>query len=375
MSSADGKRRHRDFVEALKEERRKIQMFSRELPLCLQLVTEAIEKFRRQMADEEDSSNRPVLEEFISPTPRSSSSVSSGGLCRGKDAAVCKSDWLRSVQLWGPAVPDESPAGGSTLKKPVALKAGKVGGAFQPFEREKVAPSVPEPYVEAAVRSNTMTIGGDRGGDEDKENAAGFEGNSMSPAQPNRKPRRCWSPDLHRKFLHALEQLGGSQVATPKQIRELMKVDGLTNDEVKSHLQKYRLHTRRPTTAVQSSTNSNPQTPQGLLVLGGIWASPSEYAAAAAAAVMAASVAQSTEGSSAGLNGAFSPVASLPVELRSEEDKKNKKPQLNTPFPLPLCSQQRLNQNDDILKEDGEPKSNSCSTSLSSETSTASPAS
>lgn len=26
-------------------------------------------------------------------------------------------------------------------------------------------------------------------------------------------------------------------VATPKQIREVMKVDGLTNDEVKSHLQ------------------------------------------------------------------------------------------------------------------------------------------
>lgn len=26
-------------------------------------------------------------------------------------------------------------------------------------------------------------------------------------------------------------------VATPKHIRELMKVDGLTNDEVKSHLQ------------------------------------------------------------------------------------------------------------------------------------------
>jgi SHAQKYF class myb-like DNA-binding protein len=26
-------------------------------------------------------------------------------------------------------------------------------------------------------------------------------------------------------------------VATPKQIRDMMKVDGLTNDEVKSHLQ------------------------------------------------------------------------------------------------------------------------------------------
>lgn len=29
----------------------------------------------------------------------------------------------------------------------------------------------------------------------------------------------------------------GSAAATPKQIRELMKVNGLTNDEIKSHLQ------------------------------------------------------------------------------------------------------------------------------------------
>jgi hypothetical protein len=31
--------------------------------------------------------------------------------------------------------------------------------------------------------------------------------------------------------------MGCIAAATPKQIRELMKVDGLTNDEVKSHLQ------------------------------------------------------------------------------------------------------------------------------------------
>ncbi|EPS60106.1 hypothetical protein M569_14698 [Genlisea aurea] len=61
----------------------------------------------------------------------------------------------------------------------------------------------------------------------------------------SKKRRRCWSPDLHRKFVSVLQQLGGAQVATPKQIRELMQVDGLTNDEVKSHLQKYRVHVRR----------------------------------------------------------------------------------------------------------------------------------
>ncbi|GER50422.1 homeodomain-like superfamily protein [Striga asiatica] len=68
---------------------------------------------------------------------------------------------------------------------------------------------------------------------------------SVQQHQSSRKQRRCWSPDLHRQFINALQQLGGAQAATPKQIRELMQVDGLTNDEVKSHLQKYRLHSRR----------------------------------------------------------------------------------------------------------------------------------
>ncbi|GLJ30708.1 hypothetical protein SUGI_0608570 [Cryptomeria japonica] len=100
---------------------------------------------------------------------------------------------------------------------------------------------------------------------------------AQSGGQSQRKARRCWSPELHRRFVSALQQLGGSQVATPKQIRELMKVDGLTNDEVKSHLQKYRLHTRRPSPSPQTSASQAPQ----LVVLGGIWVPP-DYAAAAA---------------------------------------------------------------------------------------------
>lgn len=102
---------------------------------------------------------------------------------------------------------------------------------------------------------------------------------TQSGGQSQRKARRCWSPELHRRFVTALQQLGGSQVATPKQIRELMKVDGLTNDEVKSHLQKYRLHTRRPSPSPPAPTSQPPQ----LVVLGGIWVPP-EYAAHAAVA-------------------------------------------------------------------------------------------
>lgn len=78
------------------------------------------------------------------------------------------------------------------------------------------------------------------------------------PYQTTKKRRRCWSPELHRRFVDALEKLGGCQVATPKQIRELMKVDGLSNDEVKSHLQKYRLHVRKlPAASGTSPSLSN----------------------------------------------------------------------------------------------------------------------
>ncbi|GMJ16141.1 ULT1 INTERACTING FACTOR 1, HRS1 HOMOLOG5 [Hibiscus trionum] len=70
--------------------------------------------------------------------------------------------------------------------------------------------------------------------------------NPKPPTQPSWKNnRRSWSPQLHARFLEALHIIGGIQMATPKQIREVMQVEGLTNDQVKSHLQKYRLHCRR----------------------------------------------------------------------------------------------------------------------------------
>ncbi|CAF1827213.1 hypothetical protein YC2023_050186 [Brassica napus] len=67
---------------------------------------------------------------------------------------------------------------------------------------------------------------------------------SSHPIQ-KKELRRKWSEELHWRITDALQKIGGSQVATPKQIRDIMKVDGLTNDEVKSQLQKYRMHIRK----------------------------------------------------------------------------------------------------------------------------------
>lgn len=45
-----------------------------------------------------------------------------------------------------------------------------------------------------------------------------------------------WTPELHRRFVKAIEQLGIDE-AIPSKILELMNVEGLTRHNVASHLQ------------------------------------------------------------------------------------------------------------------------------------------
>uniref|UniRef100_A0A803QJK1 HTH myb-type domain-containing protein n=1 Tax=Cannabis sativa TaxID=3483 RepID=A0A803QJK1_CANSA len=50
-----------------------------------------------------------------------------------------------------------------------------------------------------------------------------------------------WTPELHRRFVQAVEQLGVDK-AVPSRILELMGIDCLTRHNIASHLQKYRSH-------------------------------------------------------------------------------------------------------------------------------------
>ncbi|KAK9091197.1 hypothetical protein Sjap_024374 [Stephania japonica] len=302
-----------EYLDGLEEERRKIQVFHRELPLCLDLVNQAIERCRRQVScySERTSTSRssgegPVLEEFIPlkriVTSASAATTSSISECEhhssvgrsGDDESKLgkKVDWLRSVQLWSSNhsqisdSPNEDSLPKSSVNEPKKINGS---GAFHPFRKEKsesesaatatatttttttaTTATATRPVVPTAAASSTADNGGSKNSAEDGQN------NGQEAA--NKKARRCWSPELHRRFLQALQQLGGSHAATPKQIRELMKVDGLTNDEVKSHLQKYRLHTRRSPGPQHSNGTATSQPPQ-FVVVGGIWVPPPEYSA------------------------------------------------------------------------------------------------
>ncbi|KAE8666086.1 Myb-like transcription factor family protein, putative isoform 2 [Hibiscus syriacus] len=326
MGLAQKMLRDHEYVEALEEERRKIQVFQRELPLCLELVTKAIEACKKEISggstttdymqrkwdcSEQTTSDVPVLEEFI-PIKKNydcfeedDEQESHKSEEKNVPAAVDhkrKSDWLRSVQLWNDNNNNQSPD--LSLNEDAGNNGSGVevkenGGAFQRFQGEKtVEKSVQSSAVGKANASatSTSTTESSRGGG--KANSGNSSKKDEKEGQTQRKIRRCWSPELHRRFLHALQQLGGSHAATPKQIRELMKVDGLTNNEVKSHLQKYRLHTRRPSPSVQH--NANPQAPQ-FVVVGGIWVPPPEY--------LTTSTKTSTIAPTSGI---YAPVATLP---------------------------------------------------------------
>ncbi|KAI3988463.1 hypothetical protein MKX01_026277 [Papaver californicum] len=59
-----------------------------------------------------------------------------------------------------------------------------------------------------------------------------------------KRPRLVWTPPLHKRFVEVVTHLGVKN-AVPKTIMQLMHVEGLTRENVASHLQKYRLYLKR----------------------------------------------------------------------------------------------------------------------------------
>ncbi|RCV23398.1 hypothetical protein SETIT_5G003100v2 [Setaria italica] len=73
------------------------------------------------------------------------------------------------------------------------------------------------------------------GGHSKKKASAGKDSNGK------RKVKVDWTPELHRRFVQAVEQLGIDK-AVPSRILEIMGIEGLTRHNIASHLQKYRSH-------------------------------------------------------------------------------------------------------------------------------------
>ncbi|GMI83636.1 EARLY FLOWERING MYB PROTEIN, HRS1 HOMOLOG4 [Hibiscus trionum] len=301
------------ILKGLEEEMKKIDAFKRELPLCMLLLNDAIVALKEESMQCVSRNVEPVLEEFmpLKNKEENDQSEEDGSLITTKKEEESnnncnnykdKKNWMRSVQLWN-ADDDDNCSTDHTLdnKRNHGDPCKNRGGAraFMPFEanlgfavrkEEKKEMPVPGLTLLTPGIKNLKEESGSTGSRTNCSRAVPCSATSarsnfrsvplavlsnqhQQQEQTGRKQRRCWSPELHRRFINALQQLGGSQVATPKQIRELMQVDGLTNDEVKSHLQKYRLHTRRLPATTTTPAN------QSAFVLGSghAWRSQDQY--------------------------------------------------------------------------------------------------
>ncbi|KAM7472950.1 hypothetical protein LguiA_011133 [Lonicera macranthoides] len=88
--------------------------------------------------------------------------------------------------------------------------------------------------------------------DEEEEGEENGYENDDPSAQ--KKQRVVWSIELHRKFVAAVNQLG-IEKAVPKRILDLMNVEGITRENVASHLQKYRLYLKRISSVASQQAN------------------------------------------------------------------------------------------------------------------------
>eukprot|EP00240_Pyramimonas_obovata_P005423 CAMPEP_0118933390 /NCGR_PEP_ID=MMETSP1169-20130426/11961_1 /TAXON_ID=36882 /ORGANISM="Pyramimonas obovata, Strain CCMP722" /LENGTH=385 /DNA_ID=CAMNT_0006876145 /DNA_START=299 /DNA_END=1454 /DNA_ORIENTATION=- len=78
-----------------------------------------------------------------------------------------------------------------------------------------------------------------------EESLAGMtSGEGKGGGRSSKKPRLVWTTELHQRFLNAVNHLGVKS-AVPKTILQLMNVEGMTRENVASHLQKYRLYLKR----------------------------------------------------------------------------------------------------------------------------------
>ncbi|RRT68319.1 hypothetical protein B296_00010351 [Ensete ventricosum] len=265
-SSDRGVAKLEESVKSLEEERRKIDAFKRELPLCMLLLTDGthvprlvvrfdvilmimmrhfsrvavIEGLKKELERCRGQKLANAFEEFI---PIRRKCEKEAGV---KLEADCedKMNWMSSAQLWSVNSSENNDEDDKSItdvrngrpdcdadKESLCLKSKNLsaGSTFVQFKgisalatkpKEEVKPLPDLSQRSPAVKSNSNTVsavtvhqaGGGSGSKGVARALPAMTGAHLSLQvlqQAPRKARRCWSPELHRRFVLALQHLGG----------------------------------------------------------------------------------------------------------------------------------------------------------------------
>jgi hypothetical protein len=241
-------------IRSLEEERRKIEVFRRELPLCVRLLADVIEELKEEAARKgSDLELRPddgdkrkwmsTAQLWVDSDAKSKVSCSAVlifrqtlefelrsyllGLLRSFRFLLKKTGYtcLQSEKEQRNAMTSPEP---KLLGGPMPIRAVPAVPPPPPpcFRRDdNAAGTVGLPGLSLLPPAAKTSISPVPAVDEHRQNAAARLSATMSPSGPGlnlhaqtqqqqqqaRKARRCWSPELHRQFVAALHQLGGPQ--------------------------------------------------------------------------------------------------------------------------------------------------------------------
>ncbi|KFK27340.1 hypothetical protein AALP_AA8G370400 [Arabis alpina] len=114
--------------------------------------------------------------------------------------------------------------------------------------RQLISPSESHLAASSGLSKKRKEKANDSGDEDDsdreEEDGEGSEEQDGEESSTRKKPRVVWSQELHQKFVTAVQQLG-LEKAVPKKILDFMNIEGLTRENVASHLQKYRLYLKK----------------------------------------------------------------------------------------------------------------------------------
>jgi hypothetical protein len=271
-------RKAEEYLRTLEEERRKVEGFKRELPLSIQLLEDgkprsslaalseaplgfrvmwigtvraAIRASKEKLSNgkshsllrptvsrsESGKEEGPALEEFMPLKRRWEGSQEEE---EGEDRGAKRPAWMEPSREMKDCEQEQSSVTSAMLRWGGVQRPA---GAFLPFLREEPRSVLSRPTPRSGSCADLSLSLGERvaspsgerlrGGDSEvgsidaglqtpdaqiaKDMGLVCNGTSAAAgsSSSSRKARRCWSPELHRRFVSALHQLGGSQSIAP----------------------------------------------------------------------------------------------------------------------------------------------------------------
>ncbi|KAL1809888.1 hypothetical protein ACET3Z_026878 [Daucus carota] len=262
-----------DYVKELNAEMIRIKESNCHSPLCILILTEAIQKLEKEIQHyyKDMKANREIEGRVTLENGNSK-----GAKMLGKSSDVNKGNSMSSIQLGGKSIANDTTKQTDAVHDNSSGSMREIAGSY---ENPRTQNNVNINQSGSAVihyQGESRVIIRETSNFNNVQHSSiamvglNFSGNYVThvnhhpPASmmdPQKKPRLRWTHDLHREFMRAVDELGGPNVATPKKIIAKIPMHNLTTDEVKSHLQKCRQHARKSNLAAQTTSAALPHNP------------------------------------------------------------------------------------------------------------------